>query len=197
MDCCSFSLLSQLALTVCNPWQWFCSTRALSNCLEMTVTTVALDFWPWQWSVDPTDGDELDEDGLRKYGDQQSEHMEDASQTDENEVHGQVGETTKSVSSFWGHIAQSIDLINRLRRCLLLAASACILRPTNVLIWICVAAFTMLRTTSKGKMLSLPWEGAQMWINITSLSLFPATKKERLTLLREVALCGYGFTPNI
>ena len=40
----------QLALTAASPWQWFCSTRTLSNCLETTITVVALDLWPWQWS---------------------------------------------------------------------------------------------------------------------------------------------------
>lgn len=41
----------QLIVTVLNPWQWFCSTRTLSNCLETTLTVVALDLWPWQWSA--------------------------------------------------------------------------------------------------------------------------------------------------
>jgi GPI mannosyltransferase 3 len=41
----------QLALTVCSPWQWFCSIRTLSNCLETVFTTVALYYWPWQWTA--------------------------------------------------------------------------------------------------------------------------------------------------
>ena len=41
----------QLALTVVSPWQWFCSTRTFSNCLETTLTIVALYLWPWQWSA--------------------------------------------------------------------------------------------------------------------------------------------------
>lgn len=47
----------QLVLTVLNPWQWFCSTRTFSNCLETTLTTIALTDWPWQWSVDHGDGE--------------------------------------------------------------------------------------------------------------------------------------------
>ncbi|KAI5238502.1 hypothetical protein E4T43_07417 [Aureobasidium subglaciale] len=35
-----------LFLTVFSPWQWFCSTRTLSNSLETTLTTVALWLWP-------------------------------------------------------------------------------------------------------------------------------------------------------
>ncbi|KAK6007883.1 hypothetical protein QM012_004697 [Aureobasidium pullulans] len=35
-----------LFLTVISPWQWFCSTRTLSNSLETTLTTIALWLWP-------------------------------------------------------------------------------------------------------------------------------------------------------
>ncbi|KAF2018151.1 glycosyltransferase family 22 protein [Aaosphaeria arxii CBS 175.79] len=38
-----------LALSLCSPWQWFCSTRTLSNCLETTLTSIAVCHWPWQW----------------------------------------------------------------------------------------------------------------------------------------------------
>lgn len=83
------------------------------------------------------------------------------------------------------------DSKTRLRRCLLLAALACVLRPTNILVWICFATFTLLRVTTYGKMLSLPWEGMQIWVHISSLSFLPATKKERKVLLTEACLCGY------
>ncbi|OMP83403.1 GPI mannosyltransferase 3 [Diplodia seriata] len=42
---------ASLALTACSPWQWFCSTRTLSNCLETTLTAAALVWWPWQWPL--------------------------------------------------------------------------------------------------------------------------------------------------
>lgn len=45
--------VAQLALTVCSAWQWFCSTRTFSNCLETTLTIIALESWPWQWSLGP------------------------------------------------------------------------------------------------------------------------------------------------
>ncbi|KAK2805808.1 hypothetical protein FQN50_006084 [Emmonsiellopsis sp. PD_5] len=45
-----------LALTVLSPWQWFCSTRTLSNCLETTLTIAALYLWPWEWPSEKTDG---------------------------------------------------------------------------------------------------------------------------------------------
>lgn len=49
----------QLIVTVLNPWQFFCSTRTLSNCLETTVTIVALDLWPWKWSAGAVSDDDL------------------------------------------------------------------------------------------------------------------------------------------
>lgn len=54
-------------------------------------------------------------------------------------------------------------LIGRLRQCLCLAALACILRPTNGLIWVSLASVALLRGS---------WN-------------------ERMALVREVAICGY------
>ncbi|KAJ5090857.1 GPI mannosyltransferase [Penicillium argentinense] len=113
----------QLLVTILNPWQWFCSTRTLSNCLETTVTIVALDLWPWQWAAGSLS------DGSRKDG------------------RGTVEDRA---------------LLSSIRKCLLLAALACILRPTNILIWATLASFALLRTS---------------WGN-------------RMILVREVLICG-------
>ena len=188
------------------------------------LTVIALYFWPWQWSLDPEDGDEFDEDGLRKseneksaeqnsedqnsedqkvesqkvedqkVEDQKDEDQKVEDQKDEHqksEDRDDIDEMAKSVPSLWDRITHSIDWHNRLRRCLFLAALACILRPTNILIWMCFACFVILRIVTHGKVLSLPWEGMQLWLNVSSLSLLPATKRERLVLAREVALCGH------
>jgi hypothetical protein len=37
----------QLLMSVLSPWQWFCSTRTLSNSLEVALTAGALYLWPW------------------------------------------------------------------------------------------------------------------------------------------------------
>ncbi|KAL4955936.1 Alg9-like mannosyltransferase family-domain-containing protein [Aspergillus filifer] len=92
-----------LALTVVSPWQWFCSTRTLSNCLETTITVVALYLWPWDWSSIPRAGS--------------------------------VRANTLQAS------------LPNLRKCLLLAALACILRPTNVIIWIVLASAALHKST--------------------------------------------------
>lgn len=48
----------------------------------------------------------------------------------------------------------------------------------------------LLRVITHGKLLSLPWEGMQIWVHISSLTFLPATKQERKVLLREAFLCG-------
>ncbi|KAL8899143.1 MAG: hypothetical protein Q9192_001714 [Flavoplaca navasiana] len=55
-----------LFLSVVSPWQWFVSTRTLSNCLETTLTIIALHQWPWHWTLDPTGDEETDKYGLRE-----------------------------------------------------------------------------------------------------------------------------------
>ncbi|KAJ5914746.1 hypothetical protein N7504_003629 [Penicillium tannophilum] len=114
-----------LIATIINPWQWFCSTRTLSNCLETTLTIVALNKWPWQWLAGSPTGDS------RK----------------------NAGEKAKS---------QQRQMLLGLRQCLSLAAVACILRPTNVIIWITLAGLAWLR---------ISWN-------------------QRKVLVREVLLCG-------
>lgn len=37
----------QLFLQLFSPWQWYCSTRTFSNSLEMTLTVMALYYYPW------------------------------------------------------------------------------------------------------------------------------------------------------
>ncbi|KAE8351147.1 putative mannosyltransferase [Aspergillus coremiiformis] len=121
-----------LALTVLSPWQWFCSTRSLSNCLETTITIVALNLWPWEGSsgVTPT---------------------------------VQPRRSTRSADrNTEGKDNRNGALLVRLRKCQTLAALACILRPTNILIWMTLAGFAWLRS---------PW-------------------RERTVLCREVLLCG-------
>ncbi|KAL8931716.1 MAG: hypothetical protein Q9216_007099, partial [Gyalolechia sp. 2 TL-2023] len=78
----------------------------------------------------------------------------------------------------------------KLCRCLLLAALACVLRPTNVLIWICVSCFSLWRSSASGKLLKLPWVNGHFWVHITSLAHGPATRRERLFLVLEAVVCG-------
>ncbi|KAI0879257.1 Alg9-like mannosyltransferase family-domain-containing protein [Hypoxylon argillaceum] len=39
---------SVLLMALLNPWQWYTATRTFSNCLETTLTAMALYYWPWE-----------------------------------------------------------------------------------------------------------------------------------------------------
>ncbi|OJJ71112.1 hypothetical protein ASPBRDRAFT_196641 [Aspergillus brasiliensis CBS 101740] len=115
-DSMSHEAWAALALTIVSPWQWFCSTRTLSNSLETSLTIVALYLWPWVWSLDPS---------TQPRG---SPSRGPNSQTDEDQ--------------------SDTAVLSRFRQCLMLAAVACILRPTNILIWVVLASVLLYRSTS-------------------------------------------------
>ncbi|KAJ4988234.1 Alg9-like mannosyltransferase [Stagonosporopsis vannaccii] len=119
----SRTALATLALSVCSPWQWFCSTRTLSNCLETTLTSIAVCNWPWHWTA-----------------------------TSKRLKEGTASTTTRL----------HLHSIVQLRLSLLLAALACVLRPTNILIWLPISIPTL-------------WNIPRMM---------------RHVLIREVVLCG-------
>ena len=110
-----------LALTVLSPWQWFCSTRTLSNSLETTLTIIALYNWPWHWSLGMKEETTLQVDG-------QGLRIREADEPSSGDT----------------------DELTRLRRSLLLAAIATVMRPANILIWITLALATMLQHTQSG-----------------------------------------------
>ncbi|EKD14030.1 uncharacterized protein L3040_007963 [Drepanopeziza brunnea f. sp. 'multigermtubi'] len=131
-----------LWMTVFSPWQWFCSTRTFSNCLETTMTITALYFWPWKLSTFPV---------LGKSSDVSQQPPEEATHA----------KTPKS------GVFQTSRSIKHLRISIVLAGTACILRPTNALIW-----FSILMPT------------------LTGLLNKRAPISDYLILLREAILCG-------
>ena len=145
-----------------SPWQWFCSTRTFSNSLETTLTIAALYYWPWDLSVDVETA--LDLDGTKG-----------------REVQSTPAKTSGALSVF--QTSQSVKehvpppmsilalmlIIGSLRISLLLSCTACILRPTNALIWFCILMPTVSRAFS-------------------SKSKVPIA--DYLILAREAVLCG-------
>ncbi|KAF2279667.1 uncharacterized protein EI97DRAFT_430697 [Westerdykella ornata] len=93
----SRTALTALALSIASPWNWFCSTRTLSNCLETTLSSIALYHWPWHWPP----------------------------------------------------AAHILSPLYQLRLSLLLAAFACILRPTNALVWLAVSVPTLWQSSTR------------------------------------------------
>ncbi|RMD40463.1 hypothetical protein DV735_g4652, partial [Chaetothyriales sp. CBS 134920] len=153
----SLATAATLILTVVSPWQWFCSTRTFSNSLEATLTILALYNWPWHWSVAGEEGKgglPVDADGLRI--------REDRDRSS--------GSATAGAE------------ISSLRWALLVAAFASLLRPTNILIWIALAALAVLRGASNH------------WQVRSASSAQPAlaapSRSECIVVVREVVFCG-------
>lgn len=131
----------QLALTILNPWNWFCSTRTLSNCLETSLTSAALYYWPWQWTARPGNGDDAIGRRLRTV----------RSELIPVRALGSLPQYVPSPctlpypvpfsSRVW--LAYGLISLYRLSFSYLLAAFACILRPTNTLLWIPLVLFTV------------------------------------------------------
>ncbi|KPI45516.1 GPI mannosyltransferase 3 [Cyphellophora attinorum] len=152
----SLAPAAALVLTVANPWQWFCSTRTFSNSLETTLTIVALYNWPWHWSTGP---------GSR----------------DVEGVDQQGLRVRKMVSASYG----VVDETTRLRRALLAAAFAVVLRPTNVLVWATLVVLMGLRSLrQEGQGTNKKTDEPQK-----PLRCGP-TQRELLVSFREVLLCG-------
>lgn len=149
-----------LTLTVVSPWQWFCSTRTLSNSLETTLTILALTQWPWHWYP----GDRNKSSG-----------GEEGSGTEEQE----------SIATSDGE-----KVLDSLRKCLFLAAVACLLRPTNILIWTFLSASTFLQSNSGGWLIPLSRSGSSIWVQYSYLPSWRTNVQKRMIMLRQVILCG-------
>ncbi|TVY86221.1 GPI mannosyltransferase, partial [Lachnellula willkommii] len=112
---------ASLLMTIFSPWQWFCSTRTFSNCLETTMTITALNFWPWKFSSDSI--------------------LDDSS-----------GVKEKPVTPAKTSIFEEPGSVKGLITSLLLAGTACILRPTNALIWFSIVMATITRFFSDSRL---------------------------------------------
>ena len=174
-----------------SPWQWFCSARTLSNCLETSLTVIALNYWPWHWSLDenertsetiPTSPEPQDDDYV---------HVGEGSpRIGGNAVLGQPRNAQAEKDSTWSSPFRGVPSENTLRICLLFAALACILRPTNVLIWISFLYFATLRTKTYGRFTEIRWLDSPIWVNITTLEFLPGKRQQRMHLLSESLKCG-------
>lgn len=103
------------ALTFVSAWQWFCATRTFSNCAETTLTIIGLYNWPYHWALGT------------------------------HEVGFQVDDKTLRMRQNVEDIETEPDETTRLRRALLCASTAVILRPTNAIIWLTLILMTFAR----------------------------------------------------
>lgn len=88
--------------------------------------------------------------------------------------------------------------LHRLRGSILLAATACVLRPTNALIWICITYFTLFGSSSSSATTArtpFRWSDLTIWSSVPSLDLLSSIQRKRKTLVREIIRNGYVTVP--
>ncbi|KAJ5225500.1 GPI mannosyltransferase 3 [Penicillium chermesinum] len=173
--------------TVLSPWQWFCSTRTFSNCLETTLTVMALNYWPWRWatwtpvpnnpalirSEEPSSMNSILSSVLghskinrgsafRLEGKRSSKPpMKWTLHTLHPNALLYLMDSPQPKNKEWGvyMIPQSYTQVSRLsyfdslRVCLVLAALATLLRPTNVIIWLILGGNAFLHATLAQRMI--------------------------------------------
>ena len=108
-----------LALSLGSAWNWFVSTRTFSNCLETTLTIIALYNWPLHWAL-----------GTHEVG----------FQVDRRTLRIRQPDTKHKTSNTSTEIKD--DETTRLRWSLICAATAVVLRPTNIIIWLVLVITT-------------------------------------------------------
>lgn len=101
-----------LDLGILSAWQWFCATRTFSNCVETTLTIIGLYNWPFHWALGT------------------------------DEVGFQVDNKTLRVRQDYEGSSHEVGETKRLRKALVCASFAVILRPTNAIIWLTLILMT-------------------------------------------------------
>lgn len=133
-NCRHSASLATLALTVFSPWQWFCSTRTLSNSAETTLTIMALDLWPWDYFLGSTASLQILDQTVQS---QTPPISKPKAESRQQEDHAQHNSTQ-----------------NTLYGSLICAAIACILRPTNVMVWATISISLLLQSGNMQRLMS-------------------------------------------
>ena len=84
----------------------------------------------------------------------------------------------------------TVDETTQLRRALLLAAVATILRPTNLLIWMALATMICLRWSSRERRIQLPRLQKNVIASLPLPSMSPGTRRYQINLLVESLIRG-------
>jgi len=118
----SYSAACTLWLSCGSAWNWFVSTRTFSNSLETTLTVIALYNWPFHWAL-----------GSDEAGFQVDQHVLRIRQRPRNDLSKAEGDEA------------DVDERTRLRRSIICASLAVVLRPTNAIVWLTLVLATFAR----------------------------------------------------
>lgn len=143
-----------LALTVFSPWQFFAAVRTLSNSLETALTIFALYLWPWQWFLEADRPPQSTYPATQRSERFYQKHKDDQSLTSQEQNDSAKNSANARLKALHSSSDRSAAL-KKLYAALAAAALACVLRPTNVMVWVTVSITLLVRQRSISKTLSL------------------------------------------
>jgi phosphatidylinositol glycan class B len=150
----SSALTATLALTALSPWQWHTSTRTFANSFETTLTVIALNFWPWGWFIDAPANSGLQMNVLDDGPSLELRDFLDGKDA-KNESRPSSSSSGQAATSDSLQTTPSNATPLRLNTALAAAAVACILRPTNGVIWLTIACTTMMNYSNYARSATL------------------------------------------
>ncbi|KAK0268629.1 glycosylphosphatidylinositol anchor biosynthesis [Friedmanniomyces endolithicus] len=156
-----------LALTAFSPWQFHCSVRTFLNSLETVLTIAALYYWPWQWFLDE------DRQGVQPHAkalQSQDDRSTDTTVRLPRSVPDQ-GSNTVDQSTTPDTALVVVSSPDGLYISLSLAAVACILRPTNIVIWATITLCLFGRSRAFQKMTTLASSAVLCGTGVLTVSL--------------------------
>ncbi|EMC97642.1 glycosyltransferase family 22 protein [Baudoinia panamericana UAMH 10762] len=148
-----------LALTVFSPWQFFCSVRTFSNSSEAALTAVALAYWPWHWFLQPSEGHLNSVKKTPSKRDVDAEAKEMVQQFKSFLEHGDSVRSNGATKDDSKDVAALPASPPGLYLSLTAAALACILRPTNLIIWATISVSLLVRYGTPQKAVTLAQGG--------------------------------------
>jgi phosphatidylinositol glycan class B len=133
--------MATLALTALSPWQWHTSTRTFANSFETTLTVIALNLWPWGWFIDAPANSGLQ---MNVLDDGPSLELKDFLDGGDAKNASRPSSSSSSQTATSDSPLKTSSMANpvRLNAALAAATLACILRPTNGIIWVTIACTT-------------------------------------------------------
>jgi len=156
-----------LALTAFSPWQLHCSVRTFLNSLETVLTIAALYYWPWQWFLDE------DRQGVQPHAkalQSQDDRSTDTTVRLPRSVPDQ-GSNTVDQSTTPDSALVVVSSPDGLYISMSLAAVACILRPTNIIIWATITLCLFGRSRDLQKMTTLASSAVLCGTGVLTVSL--------------------------
>lgn len=141
--------MQTVIVTIGSPWAWYCSLRSFSNTLETALTIFALAQWPWQWTIQQFHQPKsTTSNASAKPGIDLREILENGGKSKDFTKASKKPSVPAPAARESAESSVTLvenDQMGNLPLALSAAALACILRPTNIVIWIALVSVSLYR----------------------------------------------------